>query len=390
MKNSFSVLIPDGESLLAVYVINCLCLVNNIKTYVLGDTKKLAVKYSRHVHHYSYYPKTDNPLDWITRINKEVETFKIDLVMPISEVGLETVIKYKKNLSQNKLVILADITNFQMANNKRLLAEHLSVYNIPHPKTSKWSTDISAQTKVLNFPIIVKPIEDTGGGKGVVLIKDEKEFSIYAQSNTDAKERIVQEYIVGYDAGCSVLCKEGSILACTIQKAVMLEKDPFKATLEAEFFYDEGLMNTVTQLMKSLNWSGIAHIDLRFDQNSNSFKVIEINPRIWGSLNASMAAGVNFPHLHCMASFDQAFEVPEYDHIRFLNLKGLFLKIFKNVLTLFKFKYILNQTEMKFVVNDPSLIFWKYFLIIQESAVSRLKRLGKMKLNIKSFTHLQP
>jgi predicted ATP-grasp superfamily ATP-dependent carboligase len=378
MERNFSVLIPDGESLLAVYVINCLCLVDTIKIYVLGNAKKLAIKYSRYVHHYSYYPKTDDPLDWITRIKQEEETFKLDLVMPISELGIETVIKYKGHLNKDKLLALADVTNFQMANNKRLLADHMSVNNIPHPKTSKWSSDISAQIQLLNFPIIVKPIEDTGGGKGVVLIRDENEFRIYAEANTNTKERIIQDYVEGYDAGCSVLCKEGSILAYTIQKAVMLEKDPFKATLEAEFFYDEGILDTVSKLMTSLNWSGIAHIDLRFDQNSYIFKVIEINPRIWGSLNASAAAGVNFPYLHCIASLGESFKTPKYDHIRFLNFKGLFLKIFKNVTTLFKFKYILNQTEMRFVVNDPSLTFWKYFLILQDNLFSRFRRLFKM------------
>lgn len=374
MSSKFSVLIPDGESLLIIYVVNCLCLIDNIKIYVLANTRKLPIRTSRHVHHISYYTKTDKPLEWISRINQEVETFDIDLVMPIFEDGIEIIAKYKEYLNQKKLVVLPDLINFQIANNKWLLSQHLHINNIPHPKTSQFLTNICSQSQELKFPVIVKPTGNTSGGAGVNLIKDEGELDAYAQTIKNAKELIIQEYIEGYDIGCSVLCKEGSILAYTIQKAAMYEKNPFRPLLGVEFIDDEALLNTIKKLMESLNWSGVAHIDLRFDKNTNLFKVIEINPRFWGSLNASMAAGVNFPHLYCLASFGQLFVIPEYNQISYLNFKGLVYKIFKNISMIFDVKYIRNQTEVKFILKDPMPVFWKYVLIIQKDLVSKFRR----------------
>lgn len=370
MSSKFSVLIPDGESLLTIYIVNCLCLIDHLKIYVLSNTKNLPIRASRHVHRVSYYTKTDNPLDWITRINQEVKTYKIDLVLPIFEDGIETIIRHKEHLNQNKLVFLSDLKNFRIANNKWLLFEHLKVNNIPHPKTSKFSIDICSQSELLKFPVIVKPFGITGGGRGVHLFKNEEKLCVYAKAISNTNQRIIQEYIEGYDVGCSVLCKDGSILAYTIQKAVMLEKNPFKPLLEVEFIYNEDLLNTVKKLMQSLNWSGVAHIDLRFDKNANLFKVIEINPRFWGSLNASLAAGVNFPYLYCIASLEQSFKIPEYNQISFLNFKGLSLKIFKNIRVLFNTKYLLNQTEVKYILKDPAPIMWKYMIIFQKNVVS--------------------
>ncbi|TPV32983.1 ATP-grasp domain-containing protein [Paucihalobacter ruber] len=374
MNSKFSVLIPDGESLLTIYIVNCLSLIDHLKIYVLSNTKNLPIRASRHVHRISYYPKTDNPLDWITRINQEVESFKIDLIMPIFEEGIETLIRHKKYLNQNKLVFLSSLANFQIANNKLMLSEHLWINNIPHPKTSKFSIGICSQKQEWKFPVIVKPSSNTGGGRGVHLCKDKDELCDYAKSNSNTNERIIQEYIEGYDVGCSVLCKDGSILAYTIQKASMLEKNPFKPLLEVEFIYNEDLLNTVKKLMESLNWSGVAHIDLRFDKKANLFKVIEINPRFWGSLNASLAAGVNFPYLYCLGSMGQTFKIPEYSQIRFLNFKGLSLKIFKNIKVLFDSRYILNQTEVKYILKDPAPILWKYVIIIQKNIVSIYKK----------------
>ena len=59
-----------------------------------------------------------------------------------------------------------------------------------------------------------------------------------------------------------------------------------------EFLYEDKLLKSVMILIKPLNWSGITHIDMRYDEKTNNFKVIEINPRFWSSIEASLFAGV--------------------------------------------------------------------------------------------------
>jgi len=47
MNESLSVLIPDGETALAVYVAHCLAQVENVKVYVLSDTRFTWSRFSR-------------------------------------------------------------------------------------------------------------------------------------------------------------------------------------------------------------------------------------------------------------------------------------------------------------------------------------------------------
>ena len=79
--------------------------------------------------------------------------------------------------------------------------------------------------------------------------------------------------------------------------------------------------------MQTLNWSGVANVDVRFDYKTKQCMVLEINPRFWLSVEASEIAGVNFPYLYCLSSLNLDFEIPNYKHIKTLNLKGLSNKI---------------------------------------------------------------
>jgi hypothetical protein len=51
-----------------------------------------------------------------------------------------------------------------------------------------------------------------------------------------------------------------------------------------------------------------------FDEAANHPRVLEINPRFWGSLLGSILAGINFPYLACLAGMDEAFPELNYEH----------------------------------------------------------------------------
>lgn len=337
------------------------------------------MRYSRHIYHFSYFPKTLDANNWIDNINKETEAHNIDLIMPICEHGIEMLLKHKDQLLfKDKLCLLPDYKCFMTANNKWNLVEHLSINNIPFPKTILFSKYDSLKFDHLSFPVIVKPILESGGGEGVHLFDSKEELQNYLLNNKQLVNKlIIQKYVTGYDIGCSVLCKSGSILAFTIQKATMANSKPFGPLLGAKFVYDEDLYKTIENLMKSLNWSGVSHIDLRYDMTTKEFKVIEINARYWGSLDASLIAGINFPNLYCLASLNKTFDSPEYRFIDYLNLKGLFKSFKKNIFLIFNFKFILSHTPVVYAIYDPLPTIVKYSTYSKNILAGKVKNLFK-------------
>jgi len=361
-KKSRSVLIPDGENHLLNRVINGLAQVQGIKIYVMSAKRNSPMRYSRYVHKFSYYAKTLSDLVWIANINKEIEEHDIDVIMPIWEVGIRTLITHRdKILFKEKLGLLPSLSDFNTAINKGILSSHLDAFNIPNPK-SVLVESVNQLNKVhaLKFPILIKPLEGFGGGHGIRKFNTIEDMESYmVEKNIDYK-LIVQEYIEGYDIDCSVLCKGGNILASTIQKGNMIDKSEFAPQIGLDFLYEHEMFKVAEKLMKSLNWSGVAHIDMRYDKNDNQFKVIEVNPRFWMSLNASQIAGINFPDLYCQASMHQEFKKPEYQFLTYLNLKGLVKKIQLDKKFLFRLGFIFNNTPLKFVLRDPLPVIYKF------------------------------
>lgn len=360
---SISVLIPDGECYLLKSVVNGLAQVSGIKIYVMSNAKNTEMRYSRFVHKFTYYPKVNSDAEWLTNINKELESNDVDLVMPIWDASIRILIANRDQVPfKNKLVILSALNDFDTARNKGLLAAHLEENNIPGPKSIRIAS-IHELDKVegLNFPMLIKPVEGFAGGDRIRLLNSKKEIeTFFIEKNIDYVN-IAQEYIKGYDFGCNVLCKEGDILAFTIQKGSVPDDKKFAPSIWWEFVYEPDLYQIIEKLMKSLNWSGVANIDLLYDINSKQFKVLEINARFWGSTDGSILAGVNFPYLYCLASMGIDFKRPQYKNIKYLSTKGLNKTIKKDAAFLMNLKFIFNNTPLKFALRDPLPMLYKFF-----------------------------
>ena len=365
-------MIPDGQSHLAIHVINCLATSNQYKICLLSNLKYTPMRFSWHVNHFSYFPKTENDEDWINRIDNIVENQGIDFIMPVSEICIRKLIRHKNKLkAAKKLMPLPDLDNFDTANNKALLSQHLLRNNIPHPKGYLVS-NMGELNKMdtLNFPVVSKPTIGYDGGKHIHLFKNMDALKIHFKKNSFLGTHIIQEYIEGYDIDCSVLCKAGEILAYTIQKGIVNNPSDFSPSYAHVFIQEPKLFSVVEKLMKTLNWSGIAHVDLRFDINSQQFKVIEINPRFWLSLEASLHAGVNFPELAHNLAVGQTLTRPKFKACSYYSLKGLKLKVKQEKSILFRWNFLKTHTGLKFFIRDPVPVIYRFFAL----------RLGKSEL----------
>jgi predicted ATP-grasp superfamily ATP-dependent carboligase len=63
-------------------------------------------------------------------------------------------------------------------------------------------------------------------------------------------------------------------------------------------------------LTKKLRWRGIVMVEWKLDPRDNCPKLMEINPRFWGSLELAVRAGVNFPVLYARAACAESLPPP--------------------------------------------------------------------------------
>ena len=361
MNSKCHVLIPDGNSTWALNVINCLSQNTDYKLFVLSDKKRTATKYSKHTAYYKYYKKTSDKA-WLDIISKEIENQNISVIVPIAEEEFRFWILNQQLLPNTvKVIPLPQINNFEAAINKHQLSHFLNKHNLSHPKYNRFENfdAYSKESLELNFPIIIKPLHEKGGD-GIEKFENKQALDLYLNKHSKSDELFFQEYIEGYDIDCSVLCLDGNISKYTIQKGKLEGDNSFAPQLCFDFFKNDALLDVVTQLMKALQWSGVAHIDLRYDEKANDYKIIEVNARFWGSVEGSKFAGINFPDLAIQLALNNAIENQKFIETEYMRLKGVIKTMKRKPTFIFKKNYLLNNSETKSFLNDPVPTLYRY------------------------------
>ena len=362
MLYNFKILIPDADFGLALACVHCLTQIKRIKIYAICNENNCDIRYSRYIEHCSFHQGNDTETSRIEKINEEIKKYDIDLIMPISEKGIELIIKNKELINNSKILgLLPSINSFNTAFYKDLFAKHLDKFSVSGPKTNLINpkNDLELETMKINFPAVAKPIEGPGGGYGIVYLKNTDDLNAFLFNKECNTQYIIQEYIEGFDIGCNVLCRQGEIIEFTIQKGNLWNKRQFSFQIGLEFISNEEAFNLVEKLIKSLNWSGFANIDLRYDEKDNSFKILELNPRIWGTLYGSLFAGVNFPYQYCMTSLNIKSEPSKMNYIKFLTLEGILYSLKKNIFFMFNLLFIWNNTPIRYIFIEPKVILFK-------------------------------
>jgi len=364
------VLVPDGEQFHLTQILNCFADSGGIRLFVLSSQKYTHVRYSRNVDTFIYFPTPKADIDWIEKVNQVCKAHQIDVLMPIFEKRIRTLIAFRDRLLlQNRLLVPPTLESFDSANDKGLLADFMERIGIPSPKSRLLNdpADLVQFSSQLTFPILAKPPLDTGSGDGIVKFDDENEL---LNTALDCP-MVLQEFIEGFDTGCNVLCRDGEILAYTIQKGFLYSKKPYSPQIGLTMLYNDRVLEIVRPLMASLGWTGVANIDLIFDIRAEQYKVLEINPRYWSTLVASMMAGVNYPWLYCITVLGDDFTIPEYRTIRYFNLKGMISAIKSEPKLLFSGKFLWFESPLKYTLKDPVPMIYRVFSKIKDMLLQR-------------------
>ncbi|MGB8693917.1 MAG: ATP-grasp domain-containing protein, partial [Steroidobacteraceae bacterium] len=161
------------------------------------------------------------------------------------------------------------------------------------------------------------------------------------------------QFIRGHDIDLSALCVKGEIVAYTIQRGVVARTRNFAASAGVEFLEAPRLLSIVARMLRQLDYSGIAHIDARYDEDADDFKIIEINARYWGSLVASLKAGINFPDLACRWALGEELVASTYRNTRFMDALSFTKQIFGKPAAYSSRGFRVAETDLAFILSDP-------------------------------------
>lgn len=108
---------------------------------------------------------------------------------------------------------------------------------------------------------------------------------------------VVQEYVDGEGWGVSCLYWQGERIAHFTHRRLR-EKTESGGTSTLREHQPNALIEQMAfKLLDHLRWHGLAMVEFKCSRDGNLAWLVEVNPRLWGSLHLAVSAGVEFPYL---------------------------------------------------------------------------------------------
>lgn len=292
-----------GSDANAYYMARCAHEAYHKKAYLIGKDRLAFTKFSN-ILKIQYEQNLWIEDDFINIVNDFAQKRKDKKIITIStnETYTEFLIKNKTKLCKNLLFTEPSLKILQSFTNKELFYKTYKKSELEFPETFYF--DCKKNTLLpssLTFPIIVKPAN--------VIMYNHLSFigknKIYKVESPEALEKIVatiikagyqdkliiQEYIPGDDSNLfdSVVYidRRGKVKVISFAQIGLQERTKSMvgnaAVLINGYNTTNGntkqMMKKIQRFMESIPYHGFAEIDMKYDERTNSFKVLEINAR---------------------------------------------------------------------------------------------------------------
>lgn len=243
-----------------------------------------------------------NPDGFVKQLKAVLEGENYDLLMPVGFRSYQLCAQHQESLRKLTNLILTSSDNIELASDKHATYSLAEEIGVPYPKTYPIQEVSDFEKLELNFPLVIKfPFES---GKNVVeyaydINSARKLFSTMIEMNSGPRKAlpIVQEYIVGDGYGFFAYYDQGVCKRTFMHHRIREYPVTGGASVCAESFSDGELFRYGKKLLDHLKWDGVAMVEFKKDNKDGKYKLMEINPKFWGSLELAIESGVNFPSM---------------------------------------------------------------------------------------------
>lgn len=254
--------------------------------------------------------------DFIGRLLSICQQRNVQVILPLVTKELIPLAQHQKEFEgSGTKVLVSNVESLEIANNKVRLYQFLEWRGIALPRYKIVETADQFRTAVaeLDFPgkrVCFKPSISNGSrGFRVVandidehdLLFNEKPNSTFISFDNAFRilaskpfpELLVTEYLPGEEYSVDCLADHGEV------KLVLprLRKKMINGiTVEGQFVKDENIISYCSRIIRELQLHGNIGIQVK-RSSEGKFLIIEINPRVQGTIVAALGAGVNLPVL---------------------------------------------------------------------------------------------
>ncbi len=241
---------------------------------------------------------------------------EIKIILPLVTKELIPFSKHSKEFEEKGINVLVSPSHaLEIANNKSRLYEFLEWRGIPVPAFRVVESVDQFKTAVEELGYPLKPVcfkpSVSNGSRGFRIVSEQmneldllfnyKPTSTYLSlpdsirilSSGSFPELLISEYLPGEEYSVDCIAKHGQpVLIVPRLRKRMING----ISVEGEFIKDDFIISYCIQIITALSLHGNIGIQVKRSA-TRQFLILEINPRVQGTISAALGAGVNLPEL---------------------------------------------------------------------------------------------
>lgn len=235
--------------------------------------------------------------EWLARVQSLIREHGFALLVPTSDASLLQLAAHRQALLPARCAIPSDEA-LALFTDKWATREAASSLGVPVAEGMLIPADCSADEIIdrLGLPLILKSRQSYSRGSmvqksAVARIEHAQELEVRSAS---LPGMLAEGFVPGFCRGVSVLAHEGQVLQAFQHRRLQQEHATGPSSSRVSEPLDTRLLDAVQKLIAHAGYTGIAMFEFRYQEGSDAFVLLEVNPRIWGSIQLAMHAEADF------------------------------------------------------------------------------------------------
>lgn len=243
------------------------------------------------------------PSAWAENVEDVAEAVRADLILPVTEVSVGTA--YESGLCDRREVVCPPRGAYEEAVDKHGLMDRAAALGLTVPRGMLIPDPANGGDLPpgFDYPVVLKArrsrflVDGRWVAGEVLLVRDPDDLAAALRAPGLRGGALLQEFVPGHGEAVFILAQAGKTLASFAHRRIR-EKPPTGgvSVMRESIAPDPELLAGSERLLAALDWTGVAMVEFRRPPEGPAV-LMEINPRLWGSLQLAVDAGVDFPSL---------------------------------------------------------------------------------------------
>lgn len=226
-----------------------------------------------------------------------------EVLFPVSMYSIEAITSEIERFKDRiKLIPLAPYETIRRLNVNHSLLKLCKELEIPYPKTY-FPDSLNQVDKIarrINYPVYIKVQEEAElvpSQRNEIALNRSELYAKYKRLHSIQPFPLIQEKIEGSGCGYFTIYNKGESRVTFCHKRIREYPTKGGPSSCCVSWHDERLVEFGRRLLDAVNWNGVAMVEFKYDIRDGLPKLMEVNPRIWGSLPLATFCGIDFPDL---------------------------------------------------------------------------------------------